>query len=518
VILDFATRTQTGPSFEDQLVADVGRLAKDPLGFCEYAYPWGEPGPLEHESLDGWQVDFLKDWGREIRARGFDGRHPVLPVLMSRSTGHGVGKSALGAMAVDFIMSTRPMSKGTITANTQAQLETKTWAELVKWTRMCKTRHWWKITSGRGSMRMRHYIEPENWRCDGIAWSEDNAEAFAGQHAADGSPFYLFDEGSAIADVIFTTAMGGMTDGEPFMIVWGNPTRTSGKFYDIHHKERRRWLAKAVDSRTARKTNKELIAQWAEDYGEDSDFFKVRVRGMFPSQGSSSLIPMSDIEAGFKRSEYSPNPTDPLIIGVDPARFGDDQTVIRVRQGFDAKTHKPLRFSGLDTMQVAGRVAQLASELLPDAIFVDEGGLGAGVVDRLHQLNIPRVFGVAFNNKSPQRGYANRASYMYGKIREQLKRGLAIEENDMLREDLGGREYYFDKANQIVLESKADFKERLGRSPDDGDALALTFADEVGPRDLMTTMNQLSGQGVPTGVDFDPMADRDDELARYGYR
>lgn len=497
----------TGPRYIDELTADQGRLADDPLGWVNYAYPWGRKGsPLEHEELDGWQRDFLYDWGVEIQKRGFDGSRPVLPVLMSAATGHGVGKSALGAMAVDFIMSTRPMSKGTITANTQAQLETKTWAELVKWTRMCATRDWWKITSGRGSMRMRHHLEPENWRCDGIAWSEDNAEAFAGQHAASGSPFYLFDETSAIADIILTTAMGGLTDGEPFVIAWGNPTRTSGYFYDIHHKLRRRWVTRSVDSRTARKTNKDLLQQWAEDYGEDSDFFKVRVRGMFPMTGSSSLISMTDIEAAFKR-QASPNPTDPLIIGVDPARFGDDISVVAVRQGFDAKRHPVLRFSGLDTMQLAGRVAQMAEELLPDAIFVDEGGLGAGVVDRLNQLNIPKVFGVAFNNKSPRRGYANRASYMYGRIREEVKRGLALPESDNLREDLGGREYFFDKQNQIVIEPKDLFKERLGRSPDEGDALALTFADEVGPRDPNVTMNQLAGIGVPTGVDFDPYDD-----------
>lgn len=501
-----------GPSANERLVADNGRLSDDPYAWVRWAYPWGVPGtPLEHESLDGWQTDFLKDWGREIQKRSFDGRQAVMPVLMTRATGHGVGKSALGAMAVDFIMSTRPMSKGTITANTQTQLETKTWAEIVKWTNMCATRHWWKLTSGRGSMRMRHVREPENWRCDGIAWSEDNAEAFAGQHAAEGSPFYLFDEGSAIADVIFTTAMGGLTDGEPFVIVWGNPTRTSGFFYDIHHKYRKRWLAGRVDSRTARKTNKELIEQWIEDYGIDSDFVKVRVLGQFPATGSSSLISQADVEQAMRRDLISPNPTDPVIIGVDPARFGDDRSIVRVRQGFDARTFKPLKFSGLDTMQLAGRVAQLAEELLPDAIFVDEGGLGAGVVDRLHQLNVPRVFGVAFNNRSPERGYGNRASYMYGRIRSELKRGLCLAPDDDLTEDLAGREYYFDKANQIVLESKDDFKERLGRSPDDGDALALTYADMVGPRDPLTTMNQLAGLGVPTGVDFDPYAERRDE-------
>lgn len=483
----------------------IGGLAWSPYDFVMFSYPWGEPRtPLENECLDGWQIDFLKDMQREIQARGFNGSDPVLPIKMSTATGHGVGKSALNAMIANFILNTRPMSKGVMTANTITQLVTKSWAELSKWTRLLPVSDDWHITSTPGNLHMSHKSMPELWRLDGLAWDENRPEAFAGLHAANSSPFFLMDEASAIPDVIIDTAEGGLTDGEPFLILWGNPTRTGGYFYKTFTQWRKRWINRRVDSRTARKTNKALIAQWEEDHGVDSDFFKIRVLGEFPDTGLMSLISAKDVDNAMKRELVSPNPTDPLIIGVDVARFGDDTSIIKIRQGFDGRSHATVRLKGVDTMQLASKVNMIAHELLPDAIFVDETGLGAGVVDRLHQLKCPRVQGVAFNNKSPEKGYANRASYMQAKVGEWLKRGGCLDHSNELREDLAAREYMFDANNQIKIESKDDFKDRMGRSPDEGDGLCLTFAEPVGPRDILTTIDQLHHTQLDEGVDFDP--------------
>ena len=127
---------------------------------------------------------------------------------------------------------------------------------------------------------------------------EENSESFAGQHAADSTSFYVFDEASAIPEKIWEVAEGGLTDGEPIFIACGNPTRNTGKFQRITFGgERERWTRFSVDSRTSRFSNKDLIAQWAADYGEDSDFFRVRVRGECPRAGTTQFIPNDAVEA-----------------------------------------------------------------------------------------------------------------------------------------------------------------------------------------------------------------------------
>src|SRR5690606_38058731 len=158
----------------------------------------------------------------EIRLRNFDDLKPVDPILFSTVSGHGVGKSAEVGWLTDFIRSTRPYSKGVVTANTGAQLQTKTWAEIVKWGRRSITASWFRITSGRGAMKIVHRRHPEEWRLDGMMWQEHNAEAFAGLHAANSTPYFIFDEASKTPRIILENAQGGLTDGEPMIFLFGN--------------------------------------------------------------------------------------------------------------------------------------------------------------------------------------------------------------------------------------------------------------------------------------------------------
>ena len=201
----------------DQLLAEeVHAYYDDPLGFVRWAYPWGEAGTvLENETgPDVWQEDLLRQVGEDVKARGFDGSAPVNPIRHGAVSGHGSGKSALAAWLRDWIMSTRPNSKGTITASTSPQLETKTWPEMAKWTKLCVTGHWFDVTMGRGSMKMVHKDNAEGWRCTAQTSREENSESFAGQHASDSTSWYLFDEASAIPAKIWEVAEGGLTDGE----------------------------------------------------------------------------------------------------------------------------------------------------------------------------------------------------------------------------------------------------------------------------------------------------------------
>jgi len=278
-----------------ELAQELLQYHDDPYGFVMFAYPWGQPGPLQnYDGPDVWQRDFLLELGRQVKERSFDGITAVDPVRMVVASGHGVGKSTLVAWLVDWIMSTRPQAQGTVTANTFPQLETKTWAAIQKWTKLCITRSWFEITSDAVYFRGKF----DSWRVSAQSSKEANSESFAGQHAADSTSFYVFDEASAIPDVIWEVAFGGLTDGEPMFFAFGNPTRASGQFQRAcFGADRNRWTRFSVDSRTSKFSNKQLLQEWIETYGEDSDFVRVRVRGECPRAGFAQFIP-SDVVAG----------------------------------------------------------------------------------------------------------------------------------------------------------------------------------------------------------------------------
>jgi len=196
--------------------------------------------------------------------------------------------------------------------------------------------------------------QKESWFVSAASHEEKNSEAFAGQHASDSTSFYIFDESSGISDKIFDVAEGGLTDGEPMMFLFGNPTQNSGKFYRVNFgSERNFWNYRSIDSRTSRFTNKALIAEWAERYGEDSDWFRYRVKGEAPRVGFSAFIPPDAVEAcrKYKAEAFA---TMPKIMAADIARFGDDRSIVGVRQG---RLYRILgKYRGLDLVQVADKL------------------------------------------------------------------------------------------------------------------------------------------------------------------
>lgn len=311
----------------------VASYYEDPLGFVHFAYPWGEPGgPLERfRGPDRWQVEILEEIGEEVALRGFDGLNPVAPLREAIASGHGIGKSTLVAWLIDWLMSTRPQCKGTVTANTVTQLETKTWPAVVQWTRICATRDWFTL----GARSIRAIEDPKNWFVVAQTCKEENSEAFAGQHAATSSSVYIFDEASAVPDKIWEVAEGGLTDGEPMFFAFGNPTRNSGKFYRITFgSDMARWKQRSIDSRTSARANKAQIAEWIEDYGIDSDFVKVRVLGLPPSASELQFIDQARVDAARKRVVET-LPDEPLIAGFDVSGGGAAWNVIRFRRGSD---------------------------------------------------------------------------------------------------------------------------------------------------------------------------------------
>lgn len=483
---------------ERELAQMMGELFADPLGFVLWAFEWStEPAlsivelPDTYRMLYGcqhgpeaWAIDFLEDIGAQIKAHGFDGTRAVEAIRMAVASGHGISKSATTGMLVNFLMSTRPNARGVITASTSVQLESKTWAEIQKWARRCITGHWWNITSGRGSMRMMHVDRPESWRCDAQTAREENAESFAGLHAADSTPFFIFDESSGVPDAIHEVAQGGLTDGEPMLFAFGNPTRNTGWFHGAFHAQRHRWTGRQIDSRNVSITNKGQIEEWREDFGEQSDFFKVRVRGIFPSASSLQFIGrelVDDAVARELQADYRVH-GEAVVVGVDPARFGDDTSVIYTRIGRDARTYPIVRMNKADTMTLASRIAEHVNVFKRAGRFVllnvDGGGVGGGVVDRLRQLGY-EVNEVQFGSKAiNMKVYANKRAEIWGALRDWLQGGALPDDAGLLAE-LTAVEYGFNITDQILLEKKESMKRRGLDSPDCADALAITFAVPV---------------------------------------
>jgi len=875
------------PSPDEELADLLAEFYADPLGHVIFSYPWDTEKsiqlvdwysddlktliPVENNDKkvsvwdlmepyrkrfpnvrfgpDWWACDFLDEVGREVKKRGFDGRKAVAPIQMATLSGHGIGKSVIVAWLIKWILDTRPLSKGIVTAGTADQLRTKTWAEVGKWHKMSLTSHWFDYSSGRGSMSLaanrtdaRGQSLKEQWRCDAQTCREENSDAFAGLHAANATPFYIFDEGchddqtevmtetgwkpfaalasadrlltpegwqtpshlhvahrkgtmlsiekrglslcvtpnhdmygrsqkgvlkkvqaqdvsesgliaprtvewsapdvgvtddeiqlaawyyseghlisntyeckvreqkapeffgfgitnnvdhgisdlldrlglkwskngnqwlvydreraaafaqrgrtcldkapptemlalsqrqlrvfldiyatgdgyrhrqqtilytssrkmadvlhamavlagynasltrralagkrswikdhwatssadgwvvslsetgegahlkrsvfkpieydgmvycatvpagllltrrngtvlwsgnSAVPDKIYEVREGGTTDGEPMTFDFGNPVRNSGRlFEEAEGKLRHRYIVRHIDSRTVQITNKERIQQWIDDFGEDSDFVKVRVRGRFPSAGSLQFIPTADVEEAMRRPLFLDR-SAPLIIGVDVARFGDDESVIYPRLGKDARSWAPIpgkgRYRGLDTVQLVGKVIetvrnfrQLGKQV--SALFVDGGGVGGGVVDQLRNLGYNPIevqFGGGATDKTT---YRYKSDEMWGNLRDDLKAGLILPGDDnetggVLKEQLTQREYgYTKQGNKVHLEAKEDMKKRLGgdfASPDVADALACTYAQEV-----VALADTFAGQPLFAQHEYDPQVDK----------
>lgn len=449
---------------------ELEQFYDDPYGFVLYAFDWDVIKPNVHPSdyLEAWQADILDTLGREVKAKNY-------PIRIATVSGHGVGKTALVAMIICWIMFTRPNAKGIVTATTIPQLETKTWAELAKWLKKSCAKDYFDITTGKGSMKMLAKGHEESWRCDAQTSREGNSESFAGLHALDSTAFYIFDEASGVPEEIWEVAEGGLTDGEPMILVFGNGTSNVGKFKECFDIDNPLWITRKVDSREVTMTNKEMYKQWSSYYGEDSDFMRVRVYGEFPLKAVNQFIPT---DLAYERSK---KPLDEyvggggLIAGLDVARGGNDSSVLAIRDGRNAR-QKWYKWNFPDSMILADTVSELYLTVKWKVLFIDGGGIGGPVYDRLMQLGLPNVIPIDFGSGSNKRGYANKRAQMWGDLKRWLEQGGFIPDDKELVKELISVQYRFKATNNdLILEEK----EKLKKSPDSGDALALTFAQDV---------------------------------------
>jgi hypothetical protein len=474
---------------EQELMARLWspQIKDNPLAFVMLLFPWGVKGtPLEHFSGPRkWQREVLQDIANHIKQNG--GKIDFDTLREAVASGRGIGKSALVSWLVIWMLSTRIGSTTIVSANSESQLRKVTWAEITKWLAMGLNSHWFEVsaTSLQPAKWLTELVERDlrkgtrYWGVEGRLWSAENPDAFAGVHNMDGV-LVIFDEASGIDDAIWAVTAGFFTENTPnrFWFAFSNPRRNTGYFYETFHSKRDFWNTKVVDARTVEGTDKAVYQQIIDEYGPDSAQAHVEVYGQFPSAGDDQFIGANTVDEAMKRVKYQ-DMSAPIVIGVDPARFGADATVIAVRQGRDIV--KIIRHRGDDTMTVVGYVIDAIEEYKPTLVVIDEGGLGAGIVDRLKEQRY-KIKGVNFGNKAKNPiMYGNMRAQMWGDMREWLKTA-SIPNDRFLKTDLISPMMKPDSRGTIFLESKKDMKARGLASPDAADAIAVTFAFPVAHR------------------------------------
>lgn len=479
-------------------IAEVLKYRHDPLGYVEASFPWGEAGSKleKHPGPRTWQKDVLREIGDHFQ----DPAKRYKPCLISVASGHGIGKSALIGMILQWGMSTMDNTRGVVTANTELQLRTKTMPEIGKWFRMAFNADWFVPASM--SIKSADPEAADNWKLDANPWSENNTEAFAGLHNQGGRILMIMDEGSGIVDKVWEVAEGVLTDEdtEIIWIVFGNPTRNTGRFRECFRKYRARWSTRQIDSRTVEGTNKETLDAMVQSYGEDSDIVKVRIRGMFPSMSAKQFISTDDVDAARGRAKALREEQyifAPVILTCDPSWEGDDELVIAKRQGLSFKILRTIPKNDND-VEVATILANLETEHKADAVFVD-GGYGTGIVSA--GTTMGRVWQLVwFGGKSADEGCLNKRAEMWKLARDWLKAGGCIPpDDDVLYQDLIGPETVARLDGKLQIEAKKDMKARGLPSPNRADALVLSFAQPV---------TKATGLPPKRRTDHDPYAKR----------
>jgi hypothetical protein len=464
----------------------------------EEAFEWGE-GELKNSTGP-------EPWQRWLLEKIRDGlMTPGQAIRIAVASGHGIGKSALCSWVTLWAMSTAPDTRGIVTASSEAMLMTRFRAELRIWFRRFRAAQFFELTAT--SLLSADQGYEQSWRCDLLPWNANRCEAFAGLHARGRRILLIFDEASAIEAPIWETCEAIATDADA-EVIWlccGNPLHSTGRFRDCFDRYSHRWITKHVNSLDVSFTNKAELNRWAEDYGADSDFVRTRVLGEFPRTGSVQFIGPELVDEAMTR-ELSPSYHDPLVIGVDVARFGEDMSVIFPRRGLDARSIAPLTFRGLPLDKLEDRVVAFCNAHPVQQIFVDGTGLGGGLVDHLRRRGY-LVTDVQFGAKADQQidgvKYANQRAHIWGQLRAAL-RYLCLPYSPALREQLIAPEYSFSRVGDaILLESKDMMRRRGVPSPDLADALACSYGGEI------ATLPALADWAQPQVIsEYDPFSDQ----------
>lgn len=505
----------------DELAAS---LEKDPEGFVLAAFPWGEPGALKGKRPRKWFLEVCRSIGEKLRANDALPADMWKTIREATASGHGIGKSAGMAMLILWAITTRH-TRGVCTANTDTQLRTKTWTELLKWHNLSIFRHKFKATAT--SIQR---ANDATWRIDAVPWSANNTEAFAGLHNEGQRVFLGFDEASAIADPVWETAEGAMTDAgtQIIWVAWGNPTRSQGRFRkcfsDVGH--RRLWSSRNVDSRTVDGTNKGEIERWRVLYGDNSQFFNVRVKGEFVEADPDQLISLQWItEARMRGLTAKPDGSmGKFRLSVDVASGGEDASVFTTMVHYDSFRHLVKQSeASYDKARGAHESAIAAERIFADFrrdyagnhhdIVVDSTGVGDGTAGHLIAAELPVVAYKGGEQAADPSRYRNARVQCYIGLRNDLRDGRLAIAPDALPDEESWIEFEAqmcsvkskpgtEKLEDLV--TKSDMIRAGIKSPDRADSLAMQYAHKAVHRLASASAPMLIPYIAPP--DFDPRA------------
>lgn len=435
---------------------------------------------LYSDDLYGYRRDVLhrdpEEWQKRV---GLDVQNYRRNAI---SSGHGIGKTGFLADIIHWFIATRPRPAIVATANTETQLFTKLWRELKRINNVAENRDWftWKA-------RTFSLLGDVTQQANAIPWSEDNPEAFAGTH--EDHVLGVFDEGSKIPRSIFNTFAGAMTTEGARWVVAGNPTRAEGYFHDITHGklvakrpqdlERGMWKSHVISCDQSTRVDPSYIEEMRNEHGEDSDEFRIRVLGLPPRHDVEQFISAHVLDLA-KSREVELFDRWPLIIGADVGR--GDRSVLLPRRG--RKVLDAIQvLHGERTTDFARRIAEEIKFWRDDQglhanVVIEELGMGVGVVETLQDMGFDdHVWGVNTGERSNEPDlYTNLRCEMWGELKAWLEGVVEVPNRPDLTDDLLSIRKKPNATGKLRLETKEEMRKRGLKSPDVGDALALTFA------------------------------------------
>jgi hypothetical protein len=413
---------------------------------------------------EGYQEGLLRAVGRGERK-------------ISVRSGHGTGKSTALSWSMLWFVLFRFPNKVVVTAPTTAQLYDALFAELKRW--INELPEGLRVLLEMKTDRVELVAAPSEAFISARTSRAEQPEALAGVHSD--NVMLVVDEASGVPEQVFEAASGSMSGHSAVTILAGNPTRSSGTFYETHTRLAEHWLTLHWSCIDSPRVSEAFIDEMKLRYGEDSNAYRIRVLGEFPLGDDDTIIPLHLAEAARTRDVRLTANTRP-IWGLDLARFGGDRTALCKRYGnviTEVETWK-----GLDLMQTVGRVKAQYDGLMPNdrpiEILVDVIGLGAGAHDRLRELGLPaRAINVS---EAPAFGktYNNLRTELVFRCRGWLEqRGSRLPDDAELIAELTSIRYSFASTGKMKAEGKDDMRRRGLRSPDKADAVFLTFAGDA---------------------------------------
>ena len=464
----------------------IPEYRKDPVLFAQEVLKF-EP--------DEWQKDALMDLAA----------NPKVAI----KSGQGVGKTGLEAVALLWFLCCYPYPRIVATAPTKQQLHDVLWSEVSKWQSrsplLTEILKWTKTYI---------YMVGNEKRWFAVARTATKPENMQGFH--EDNMLFIVDEASGVADPIMEAILGTLSGANNKLLMCGNPTKTSGTFFDAFNADRAQYKCHTISSRNSPRTNKDNIASLDRKYGKESNVVRVRVDGEFPEQEDDVFIPISWLEQSIKTEMSVPTakalglykndkgmlqPQDTsgiykIEIGCDVARFGDDKTCIGYRINEVIRIYK--KYNGKDTTWTVGNIVTLYKQLKERYKFngqigikIDDGGVGGGVTDQLRALkrgNLQiyenmEIIAINFGVPIKHNYYADSTTFMMGVVRDLIspydesgnkhEPEVILPNDDDLIGQLSCRKYEFLSNGKQKVESKQDMKDRGLTSPDEGDCILL---------------------------------------------